>query len=213
MEQENHIGDRIGVKDADRALATDASSSLGALGNGRSPASAAGGPPTLSTRPTITSSEGGDGGGAAASLHDAAALDNGGLHGESSQSTPAAPPPVVRVTAPQAPHPSPAPITGLASLSDEDDDDDDAPAQREGVSKKKGTKASTGRGPHTNNVRKLRIERMMSKAELARRANLSVLTIDRVEKGFGCRMDSKRKILEALGLSLADRVRVFGEEE
>ncbi|MBW2223255.1 MAG: hypothetical protein JRF54_03390 [Deltaproteobacteria bacterium] len=37
--------------------------------------------------------------------------------------------------------------------------------------------------------------------------------IDRVEKGFGCRMDTKRKILEALGLRLADRVRVFGEEE
>ncbi|MBK8169475.1 MAG: helix-turn-helix transcriptional regulator [Sandaracinaceae bacterium] len=64
-----------------------------------------------------------------------------------------------------------------------------------------------------NNVRKTRIEKMMSKAELARRANLSVLTIDRIEKGFGCRMDTKRKILEALGLSLADRVRVFGEEE
>jgi ribosome-binding protein aMBF1 (putative translation factor) len=65
----------------------------------------------------------------------------------------------------------------------------------------------------SNNVRKNRIERMMSKAELARRANLSVLTIDRVERGYGCRMDTKRKILEALGLSLADRVRVFGEEE
>ena len=64
-----------------------------------------------------------------------------------------------------------------------------------------------------NNVRKIRIERMMSKAELARRANLSVLTIDRVERGYGCRMDTKRKILEALGLNLADRVRVFGEEE
>src|SRR5262245_14687277 len=32
-----------------------------------------------------------------------------------------------------------------------------------------------------NNVRKVRLERMMSKAELARRANLSVLTVDRVE--------------------------------
>jgi ribosome-binding protein aMBF1 (putative translation factor) len=64
-----------------------------------------------------------------------------------------------------------------------------------------------------NNVRKIRNERMMSKAELARRANLSVLTIDRVERGYGCRVDTKRKILEALGLSLADRVRVFGEEE
>lgn len=73
--------------------------------------------------------------------------------------------------------------------------------------------ASTKSGNRPNNVRKIRIERMMSKAELARRANLSVLTIDRVEKGFGCRMDTKRKILEALGLRLADRVRVFGEEE
>lgn len=74
-------------------------------------------------------------------------------------------------------------------------------------------KASKKSGNKPNNVRKIRIERMMSKAELARRANLSVLTIDRVEKGFGCRMDTKRKILEALGLRLADRVRVFGEEE
>jgi|SRR5690606_6923555 len=68
-------------------------------------------------------------------------------------------------------------------------------------------------GPYPNNVRKVRIEKMLSKAELARRANVSVLTIDRVEKGFGCRVDTKRKILEALGLSLADRVRIFGEEE
>ncbi len=74
-------------------------------------------------------------------------------------------------------------------------------------------RASKKSGNKPNNVRKIRIERMMSKAELARRANLSVLTIDRVEKGFGCRMDTKRKILEALGLRLADRVRVFGEEE
>ncbi len=75
-------------------------------------------------------------------------------------------------------------------------------------------KSGRGKTPKkTNNVRRIRIERMMSKAELARRANLSVLTIDRVERGYGCRMDTKRKILEALGLSLADRVRVFGEEE
>ena len=72
------------------------------------------------------------------------------------------------------------------------------------------SKKSSGK---TNRLRETRIEKMMSKAELARRANLSVLTIDRVEKGLGCRMDTKRKILEALGLSLADRVRVFGEEE
>ncbi len=77
--------------------------------------------------------------------------------------------------------------------------------------KKRPKKKKTGDKP--NNVRKIRVDRMMSKAELARRANLSVLTIDRVEKGFGCRMSTKRKILDALGLTLADRVRVFGEEE
>ena len=76
------------------------------------------------------------------------------------------------------------------------------------------TKAKAGAGAsRANRVRLARIERMMSKAELARRAGLSVLTIDRVEKGLECRMDTKRKILEALELSLADRVRVFGEEE
>lgn len=90
-------------------------------------------------------------------------------------------------------------------------------AKSSGAGGAKGSQGSKAKaeGPKTkaNRVRKTRIERMMSKAELARRANLSVLTIDRVEKGLGCRMDTKRKILEALGLNLVDRVRVFGEEE
>lgn len=86
------------------------------------------------------------------------------------------------------------------------------PASETAGQAKQGSEAA-GPAKQKNNVRKIRIERMMSKAELARRANLSVLTIDRIEKGFGCRMDTKRKILEALGLSLDDRVRVFGEEE
>ena len=64
-----------------------------------------------------------------------------------------------------------------------------------------------------NNVRKLRTERMMSKAELARRAGLSTLTVDRVERGMSSRMDTKRKILEALGLKPVDRVMVFGEDD
>jgi DNA-binding XRE family transcriptional regulator len=86
-------------------------------------------------------------------------------------------------------------------------------AARAAEEPKKRTKDAAKSGLRPNNVRKIRIENMLSKAELARRANVSVLTIDRVEKGFGCRVDTKRKILEALGLSLADRVRVFGEEE
>ena len=51
---------------------------------------------------------------------------------------------------------------------------------------------------------------MMSKAELARKAGLSTLTIDRVEAGRPCRLDTKRKILLALGLKVSDKDRIFG---
>jgi DNA-binding XRE family transcriptional regulator len=67
-------------------------------------------------------------------------------------------------------------------------------------------------GEQPNNVRKLRQAAMMSKAELARRAGVSPLTIDRVESGCPCRMDTKRKILEALGLSPSAREQVFGPD-
>lgn len=60
-----------------------------------------------------------------------------------------------------------------------------------------------------NNVRTLREAQLMSKAELARKAGLSPLTIDRVEGGKPCRMDTKRKIILALGCKLADRDEVF----
>lgn len=60
-----------------------------------------------------------------------------------------------------------------------------------------------------NNVRKFREELLMSKAELARKAGLSALTIDRVEGGMPCRMDTMRKILMALSLKLSDKNRVF----
>lgn len=64
-----------------------------------------------------------------------------------------------------------------------------------------------------NNVRRIREGLLMSKAELARRAGLSVLTIDRVEKGMMCRMDTKRKIILSLGLQLSDREKVFRKED
>jgi len=67
--------------------------------------------------------------------------------------------------------------------------------------------------PRRGNFRQLRLDRMMSKAELARRAGVSTLTIDRIERGLSCRMDTKRKILEALGLKPQDRVMVFGDDE
>ena len=60
-----------------------------------------------------------------------------------------------------------------------------------------------------NNVRKMREQLLMSKAELAKAAGLSVLTVDRVERGEVCRMATKRKIIRALGLNLGDKETVF----
>ena len=54
---------------------------------------------------------------------------------------------------------------------------------------------------------------MMSKAELARKANVTVQTIDRIEKGNECRVDTKRKIILALGYKLSDRETLFGESD
>ncbi len=63
----------------------------------------------------------------------------------------------------------------------------------------------------SNRVQELREDRLLSKAELARRAGVSALTIDRVEKGQGCRLDTKRKIILALGLKVADKDQVFDD--
>jgi ribosome-binding protein aMBF1 (putative translation factor) len=62
-----------------------------------------------------------------------------------------------------------------------------------------------------NNVQKIREQQLMSKAELARKAGLSALTIDRVEGGMHCRMDTMRKIILALGFKLSEKEKVFPE--
>jgi DNA-binding XRE family transcriptional regulator len=61
----------------------------------------------------------------------------------------------------------------------------------------------------TNNVKKIREEKMLSKSELARMAGISPLTLHRIERGKDCRMATKRKILLALGLKIKQRERVF----
>lgn len=60
-----------------------------------------------------------------------------------------------------------------------------------------------------NIVKEIREELLMSKAELARKAGVSPLTIDRIEKGKSCRMETKRKIILALGYNLSDKDRIF----
>ncbi|MDW8283851.1 MAG: helix-turn-helix transcriptional regulator [Myxococcales bacterium] len=87
------------------------------------------------------------------------------------------------------------------------------PPGRSGSERDKGRRDPGRAQLVANNTRRLRMERMMSKAELARRAGVSILTIDRVERGMKCRMDTKRKIIEALGLRPEDRAMVFAEDE
>ena len=60
-----------------------------------------------------------------------------------------------------------------------------------------------------NLVKDLREELLMSKAELARKAGVSPLTVDRVEKGKSCRMETRRKIILALGYNLSDKDKIF----
>lgn len=64
-----------------------------------------------------------------------------------------------------------------------------------------------------NNVKSIRESRLMSKSELARKAGVSTLTIDRIERGEKCRMETKRKIILALGYSLEDKSKVFQDQE
>ena len=64
-------------------------------------------------------------------------------------------------------------------------------------------------GPVVNRVQKFREAALMAKAELARKAGVSESTIDRVEAGHDCRMETKRKILFALGLSLQESTKLF----
>ncbi len=60
-----------------------------------------------------------------------------------------------------------------------------------------------------NSVKRIREAKMLSKTELAKLAGISPLTIDRIEKGNICRLATKRKILLALGLKIAQKHRVF----
>lgn len=60
-----------------------------------------------------------------------------------------------------------------------------------------------------NNLRKIREARLISKMELARLAGVSAATIERIEQGENCRMETKRKIILALGYTLAEKQQVF----
>ena len=63
-----------------------------------------------------------------------------------------------------------------------------------------------------NAVRKIREKLLMSKAELARYAGVSPLTIDRIEKGMSCRIETKRKIILAFGYDISQKDIIFQME-
>jgi DNA-binding XRE family transcriptional regulator len=63
-----------------------------------------------------------------------------------------------------------------------------------------------------NIIKSIREGFLMSKAELARKAGISPLTIDRIEKGRSCRMETKRKIILALGYDLSEKDKIFPED-
>ncbi len=60
-----------------------------------------------------------------------------------------------------------------------------------------------------NALKEVRESLLMSKAELARKANISPITISRIENGIPCRMETKRKILLALDFNLSEKNKLF----
>ena len=62
-----------------------------------------------------------------------------------------------------------------------------------------------------NNLKEIRAKALMSKSELARKAGVSVLTITRIEKGMECRMDTKRKVIQALGYNISEKDKIFSD--
>jgi len=66
-------------------------------------------------------------------------------------------------------------------------------------------------GMGRNALREIREALLISKAELARKARVSPITIDRIEKGKNCRLETKRKLLLALGYRLTDKNKIFAD--
>ena len=62
-----------------------------------------------------------------------------------------------------------------------------------------------------NRVKEIRERLLISKAELARKAGVSMQTINRIENESACRMETKRKIILALGYKLSDKNKIFPE--
>ena len=60
-----------------------------------------------------------------------------------------------------------------------------------------------------NALQEIRESCLMSKSELAQKAQISPITVSRIEKGFPCRLETMRKIILALGYDLCDKKKIF----
>ncbi len=60
-----------------------------------------------------------------------------------------------------------------------------------------------------NNLKQIRTNAMLSKAELATKVQVSVLTLSGIEQGKECRMETKRKVIQALGMKITEKDKVF----
>jgi len=63
-----------------------------------------------------------------------------------------------------------------------------------------------------NSLKETRESLLISKTELARKANVSPATITRIEDCLPCRMETQRKIVLALGYKISDKDKVFGSD-
>jgi DNA-binding XRE family transcriptional regulator len=62
-----------------------------------------------------------------------------------------------------------------------------------------------------NKLAEFREQRLMSRAELARKAEISPLTILKIENGQRCRPETARKIIVGLGYTMDDKDSLFQE--
>jgi DNA-binding XRE family transcriptional regulator len=60
-----------------------------------------------------------------------------------------------------------------------------------------------------NKLKSVRESLLMSKTELSKLADVSPITITRIENGMPCRMETQRKVLLALGFKLSEKHKIF----
>jgi DNA-binding XRE family transcriptional regulator len=63
-----------------------------------------------------------------------------------------------------------------------------------------------------NYLREIRESLMISKAELARKANIAPATITRIEDGMSCRIETQRRIILAFGYEISDSDKIFASD-